>query len=785
MDGWIDDQKLTEEGGRVWYAVDADVVALFTKPTEIAVGRIDREGYAVVFPGDEADEENKEATIALGHALARHIFSMSREVPLLALPPTRTELRRIYTAVVQEAEEEKYNAQKDLDDLLNIQAALGRIVDQQQCRQWLERNVPAISRLLFGLGTTGQLLRLSHLFREKRLANMSQLVSTPGLPVSLANALRGPVASADVIEFSKVKEKWLHGLVDQYCERTKTKPKDMPQRVLNNFINDAELLAWIQWINHHLAETRQRMVLVTGSVNLFHLTRGTDPHGIFSGTGRSFADLYLRHPKAFLAEPSVLFPSPDAGRQGDGDAPVPKKKRFFDWLETLLSYSKGYREESSRTQLERNAQEALTTQPDLLRDFEKDWAAYRFSVLPTHQISDPALNGNQGVRLPIDTRLFDLFKASQAIDQLRDGIRSLVNNQLELNWNACFNIATLAGYGLLSQKGKDEEIPTRNPPPIYFSSLPEASRFITGLPFFKRLIQAREERQPLDSGDFEKALARLRGEDPSGYTFSLGFAQLYAMEGDWIVSNIQAKRAFHIAENSSQELISGREAAYMRAVARRHSAKGMEDLLRVRNHLATARERLERDLRRANPTTTTDLRFQAEELAVSVTAHLFRMFCGHSIPSELEVPPSLVETESLLESLINAMKEKTYASENNLVKLQVEQHLLVNLLMVALLRHRHDPESIHGSDYLPWYQKLNQNIDASGSIIRTTFFVSVIRSTVRWLVGEDRKDRKEAMGELNRLLTDMAIDDRTRSIFPYDKARYRYLRDLVNGKPDR
>ncbi|MBF0109926.1 MAG: hypothetical protein HQL76_12195 [Magnetococcales bacterium] len=653
-----------------------------------------------------------------------------------------------------------------------------KLSDDRQRQDWLERKAPALGAQLFGLGSTGELLRFAYLYRMRRLANLWEMtaIAKPELPVPLVNALKTPDSIVVSEEFTSIKEKWYLGLIEQFTG-------DLNQEKLNILDSDAEMLAWVEWINNELQGTRHRLVLLTGAPLLFAQARKVISNRSSSSKKLNFADSYLRHPKAFLAEPSVLFPSPRVDAQKN-IAPHDNKKRFWEWLESVLSYSKGFQDGCSRKELEIPAREALTTHPELLQDFKREWTNYRFSVLPVHPISDPALAQNQGLRMAIDNRIFDLFKVSQGIDDERDKIRKILEDQVERNWYECFSIGTLTGI-LLFQMGREGSIPVRNPPPIFFSTFSQAFRFIQ-LPFFDLLIQASANGSSPKADEFRNALDQLREEDPTGYTFYLGAAQLYAMAGYWNIANIQAKQAFHIAEylSHSKSRISGREAAYMRAVTRRHMARSIDDLPRVQEHLQTALDRLERDRNRPNPTSTTDLRFRAEALAVHVTAHLFRAFPlnkGPKVPQEFSLF-TLESTEKRLKELVESLVD--HDQTNPWVLLQVEQNLLVNIFMIALLRYREGPESINGTDYLNWYQKLANCIEKMKNNtppITITFYVRVIRGVARWWVGTDDNEREEARREVDRLLPDRIIDDRSHSVFPYDKKRYRFLRGLVDG----
>ncbi|MBF0134621.1 MAG: hypothetical protein HQL65_00115 [Magnetococcales bacterium] len=795
MEPWLDDQKFSDDqNGQIWYAIDTDIAKLYLLPEDMSISRIPqdgisgdgagpRDGYAEIFPGDNSDESSKTSTIALGQALANHIFfHITGPVPMAVFPPTREELRRVYLGIARDADLEQIKATDELQQLQQIYAGLSGVADDNLRRERLAQNAPNINSILFGLGANRELLRFSYLLDRQRMSGIEDLANNPdavrlGFP---AEAFSEPDQVAEKVSFGLLKEQWFVRLEEEFIQRTGVNQCDIFQRILNQFDSDAELLAWIEWTNKHLKNTRHRLVLLTGSMQLFrvasrhkHDLQGTQPE-------KSFADLYLRHPRAYLAEPDVLFPSVDEASRSD-DQKEHKKKRFLDWLDTFLSHSKGYDpDEGDRKKLEEAARDALETQPNLLGDFQKRWDEYRFSVQLAHPFSDPSLK-NTSASHANHQKLQRLFAATQDLDDLRQGLKALVDEQIETNWQACFNMATLAGYSLLFQRMRGTEIPTQNPPPIYFGSLPEARQFIMKLPFLTLIQQAREKNEKLDAVKFHQTLTALRLEDPSCYTYHLGFATLFAMEGAWPVANIQAKRAYIIAERRDDEHITGREAAYMQAVAVRRSAKHVTDLLQVRKHLDTARECLKMDLNRLSPTITTALRFDAEDLALNVSAHLFRIFCDEKIPVELNVL-SLQETEALFKELIRSLHDQ-YSTEDIWVIRHVERKLITNLLMAALLQQKETPESVPSSDYRPWVERLEKSIENKQEDIvpvKVTFLIRAIVLATNWWTTEDKQKRKESAKELNLQLTDQAIKDKFRSMLPYDRRRYQFLRDFVN-----
>lgn len=69
MQPWVDDNDFKSEGGQIIYAVDTDVIVLYTAPEELSMQKGQRAGYAQIF-----DDDEQSISVALGCSLAGHIF---------------------------------------------------------------------------------------------------------------------------------------------------------------------------------------------------------------------------------------------------------------------------------------------------------------------------------------------------------------------------------------------------------------------------------------------------------------------------------------------------------------------------------------------------------------------------------------------------------------------------------------------------------------------------------------------------------------------------------------
>ena len=155
----------------------------------------------------------------------------------------------------------------------------------------------------------------------------------------------------------------------------------------------------------------------------------------------------------------------------------------------------------------------------------------------------------------------------------------------------------------------------------------------------------------LDS-DYRKDLETLLDKDLSRYFYFLAYAVLFAAEGIWHVAAALAERAMDISDNTDFPRISGREAAYMRAVALRHGARRLENLNEVGRLIDEAERRLRLDRKERPKLNAGEIRFEAERCALKLTYHLFALFLDSRLPEGL---PDLAEVQRELRGCLGAL----------------------------------------------------------------------------------------------------------------------------------
>ncbi len=754
MQPWIGDKRFAANGGTLLHAVDTDVISFYTAPEKNAVASGAREGYAQIFPEDDTSLAE-----ALGRALVTQLFyHIERQHPLLVLPPMEKEVGAVFAGMTLGADREQKVATKELGQLRRQAAAWKDEGDAQVLLDRLRREAPTMFAVLRGTdGASRQIVRLRRLLRDVRIAPLDYAlengdVSDPSLRAALAPA----TDFADRVRFSDLKEGWFVRLV-----QTKSESRS---RVL--IFDDAQVLARVQWVNERLDPDRFRLVLITGDSAIHEAARSYRPEQ----AEHCFADLYLRHPRAYLGEPGVL--DSDGVERGGEEEQRPGSK-LLELLDILLAKvdvrGAGYRADldeylaMSELELRERCASVLKTHPNILTEFRDRWGKYTENLKVSYALTCVAEDLSVGLK--------DLQHDVQAVmDRIEDELRARIRQ----TWDAYFEVVTDLGYGLLFQQAIQCGVRARNPPVLSYDTFDQAGTFL------KRMLSSRA------AGKWDKSyrydLEALRQEDPSRYTYFLAFAVLYAAEGVWHIAALLAEKAMDLADAGTYERISGREAAYMRAVALRHAARRVADLDQVGPMINVATQRLERDRLGRPDIKAGEIRFAAEWPALWLTYHLFDLFAGANLPEWLPPLPQVqVELESVLRDLDAEIRQTDGEKKSGRllwIYRNVERNLLINLFMVALLRCAKVGEVLDRDSYRHPFARLRANIEADDDLaIERSFLVSAVYTAAAWWMSNESTERRRLRKEMETLLTDQAVKEN--SVLPYGERRFRFLRDLV------
>ncbi|KJU85183.1 hypothetical protein MBAV_002621, partial [Candidatus Magnetobacterium bavaricum] len=161
FDSWKIDQEFKNNGGKIFYAVDTDIVIMFSSPSRTSK-------YSAVFPGD--DKQTREI---LTWALGRFIFFQLTD-SLLIIPPHHLELENVLMVIAR-------NALKEIGSIAPAIDKIERYLKQYQSTDKTDKmddlismfNDNSLDILLFafggGKGPTAELSRITTLLRDERI----------------------------------------------------------------------------------------------------------------------------------------------------------------------------------------------------------------------------------------------------------------------------------------------------------------------------------------------------------------------------------------------------------------------------------------------------------------------------------------------------------------------------------------------------------------------------------------------------------------------------------------
>ncbi len=746
-----DDRKMLRENKTVIHAVDADVVMLFTDPFKNAVRSKRRPfGYGEVFPGEEPG-----TALGIGRALAHFIFfqlNLDGSMPLL-LPPIDQELREVFSVVMRKAQGESDKARQQANAAQRVISRLNTTSDKkEQCRILTEAAPDLCQFLAGGQGAKAELMRFSNLLGEKRIVPLDQALDVNadwGDNNVFRDAFQPPRELAGRLKLLGLERAWSNRIHE-------TAPKNKRE---DRIQDDAIMLARLEWINRKLGHDA-RLVLITGDNSIHGAARNYVPpeHHL------NFADCFLRHPRAYLAEPEVLSPKKKTTEDVE--------TAFLNWLDVFIRKFKNagseylaeldqMREETG--QLEKVANAVLKSDKGIMDEFKAQWVGYAKPVtLKFSSSSHSNIDDSETIK--------DLI---ESLTKRLGSVKELLDEECEKTWKAFFDTGLMAGF-LFRRQWNVPRRP-RNPPVLSFESFKKARSIL------KKILQTAPE-QPI--ADFSKFKGILYGEDPSGYALNLVFGELSAAQRSWANAAILACRALEIVNDNPDTCdnnnITGREAWYLLAVAKRHLAKRMDQLKEVSGYLKKAANCLKRDREQRPDLLKSDLRFAAEEGALNISYRLFERFRNEMIPDNvLSFNQIQSELMKLLDSNISDLDSNE--EEKKWIALNVERKLLTNLFTVSLLMAKREhpfPEAL--KNYLSRF-KVSASFNPKSELdIPSTYLVDAVFDVSSWWHEQDSSKRKKLRIKVITNLSDQKI--KNNSVMVYDKTRFEYLRSFVDPR---
>ena len=632
---WNDLSRCVELEEEISYAVDVDVVYLYSDPKEMSL-------YGRVL-SDSTDDASAAAALLLGDYIVRRMPALlttiadthkPESVGLMVIPPHDAELQRVGLAISQASMggRQQFGSQKPSSsqvDLLQRYLNNGHAAEGESTEKVVQLlvNTGLLADPYQDGGPKLQLARLNALqvgrFIGPRDHPWFQGPRTEMLPPRRPATSDEPSRHESYRLFESLADVWHQRLVKVYLQRYGS---EHVARRPKNVLSDALVLARLQWMNERLSsapEGMRRLVLITGSPALLEAA-GQVPSGV-AGFG-DFASAYLRHPRAFLGAKHLAEHPPIQQRDATPDhlSVQDTELHLADWLSVVLPRSvqqeRFERVPDSGNLLDTSVK--MSFRQPTSEELERAWEGDDLAGGGLHTISDfpeaPIQTFEQALRRHADrmnAQAAQIWRSNWEAD-----IRKVVG-ELRTPDPALLIIELLRRRELASIDALYAKTDV-----VGAVQLLEPSERMRGLPALRFDAEYRDAQAQCDDlcgqlfrpdrpaqFDLNAMEEALRETDPSGYHARVLKAYVFACAGLWFQVRPLCRSALlavdAIPNKKPNDNRRGREAAYLLSVAERrlassyagieHAEAALNEAVR-RNHLQG------------------DLRFDSERLAQQV-----------------------------------------------------------------------------------------------------------------------------------------------------------------------
>ncbi|MBF0564618.1 MAG: hypothetical protein HQK89_05190 [Nitrospirae bacterium] len=751
LEPWRFDKEFTDQGGRIYYAVDTNIVKMFTNPISL-------KNYARFLTDDDRTCE------ILAWALSRFIFFRLTDssLPLLIIPPHHKELERVFNAIahVALADKGKFYSENLNSIVSKIKPHFDkykRTKNMEALISSLENDTIALALFAYGGGNgpTAEMTRITDLLEKGRLLHIDHYYESSSekpwtLPVLPVNNNQNGYET-------------LCNYVKSWTERFgKTKEQKITP---DNASNDAKVLAHLEWINRDLGGDKKRLVLISGDQAL-HKTAGE-----YKIDGeQTFADLYIRDPRVFMATPDFILYKREGKIVGD----------LIGWLDTFFANyqpgisNKRLHEISKLGGVEGNklAKEFLKKSPDCISKLREDWQKHVYLTAMEYGFKSTEDQFKD---------FLEHIEAKDDVDEVKREINSMISEVVINLWKS-------ASYtGLWSMVEELNDLPNK---PKSADQLPLRGIPVLRLPIVNNILEKLTSTLQTEEIIGNKtSFEQITCEEQSGYAAFLLHALAFGAKCRWKVSVTLSTLALHIAKHEAPndklskgvEPITGNEAWYLLAWATRHTAKTASELSAVKQYMKKAISCKAKALKAIGiDSDGYDIRYESEFVAIHMTYHLFRIFKGETIPDGLEIPP-LSQCQSRIVELLEELELENL--EKEYIRVMLKKQLLTYLFSILLLRQFKEDETGMEREIqdIPtkWFPEF-EIIMGSKELRTQTCLTKPIYDVACYFYGTAKKKQQkhDCAEDVNKILN----KDKVKSCYlmPYDEEFYGFLRDIVN-----
>ena len=753
---------LSENNERIIiYAVDNDIVRLYSDTKEKALAKLGREGYTQIFNGDE-----KTNAISLGVILSHHIFySLGEDVrsngTKLLIPPLDKEFASNLSTILGKADLEDDAAQtqaKALDVLLTD----SRMSDIEKAQCLVNQGTKILDVLLGSNSYAAQAKKVCALVNKNRLTSLVEISDkqTYGLPLEFVEACSRKKSLADLIFTITLKDDWTDLLI---------LPKHNDEKI-KNLEDDAEALAALQLINMRLADSGIRLVLITGARNL--LETGQKITVKNGNQDCRFADLWLRHPRCFLGDPAIFGATVGMEKnEGCND--------LMTLLDAFLAESKQGREHQGKPSDEKseNARHADSHYPMAIAEFQEAWNRFIVNLCLGHtEILEQVSHD------------YSPSSVAELIREIRDA-KSSLKEMLKESWQSVFFAAIQTGFLYSLYSWSLAKMRPRNLPKLIFESFDQATRFVDDI-----IMQT----PGTEVIDFRQRIEAVGKDSSNRYTTYLVFGVLFAAQNNWRIAESLADNAIRLvfgdlqsapaaARADAARVITGREAYYLKAVAGRHLARSVGELTAAHDAIILAMEMLDLEREVRENILPNDTRFEYELCSINVAGAMFEKFLGETpvFYGRLTMGQLIAKLTGILTTrCLDCQGKVCYGSCRECCR------ILTSLFIVeiTLICDIGDAFPDRLNQYLIHFRNIFHDAftdapDGKGKLYPTQLN-EMIYSIVDWWGETDTQAKEQKKTTALDKIKRSEKNIRNGAGVPYESERHKYLRDFVMGTHD-
>ena len=782
---------------RLIYAVDSNVLLFFAdyrfvKALDFSTLR------RAPFISKRLQNEIQQGLVPLNDYLGIYIFWKLTDSPLLIFPGPREEIisksnywqqnyahgnlnnildnlrKKIQTKLKKQAEE--LGKQKDSE---HAGSEVENLVD------WL-RNAKLSLEQAMPHDVFEKLERLRRIFEQKRILNAI------GSEIQLNNensytikkpSLDDPDQCFDFTQVKKFRNR-LRFWFDELASEKFSKKPDV------NLLNDAEMLALLEWINSDFCKHNCRLVLLTTDNSMLTACSRQPYMDEQEENGfNSFAEAYLRHPLSLLADPGAWpaqLKESDVSYNKLKYLLLPGAGNHLLTEQRLLSSHRNYEPWKEHYEIAERIIDAQLDEKIVVEEFFKEWGKLWRQADEAFAVEN-AMCLEEELKKTWDNALSKQTFASALLALVYEPVTELVESM-----GTSYDLPLIEQHMQRQSAGRRSSRSPRGLPPISFDV---ATRVREA---YCALISLPSERANDLSDQEIRAIIR---EDSTFYTFCLYIAAalcvynhlkrafIFARQAVMIGDHLWREGRRYIGKSSAISIvhqdINGGEAYYFLAYITRLVARKTSDLDRVEQLIKQAENRYE-DLQispgnaRQKKVSLPDPRFQSLRVSNNMSRLFFKIYVDKNTPNgDGELLKS--KLKSLHNDLQKLLKQTGDYQESKLYEERIVRgDILCNLLVLAIEQYSSDSENVIEHIH-KWIDLLEDNLwpEAKPELKEKekSQYIQMVLKIAKVLFGEDDIDiRKEIETCYSKL------DNKEMRVFPYDKERYKKYQKYILSK---